>query len=50
MAITFPDPKIYRTNDIDMEIYELGEGFPVILAHGFPELAYSWRFQMPALA
>ncbi|MBW1814143.1 MAG: alpha/beta hydrolase [Deltaproteobacteria bacterium] len=50
MAITFPDPKIYQTNDINMEVYELGEGFPVILAHGFPELAYSWRFQIPALA
>jgi len=50
MAIAFPDPKIYRTNEINMEVYELGKGFPVILAHGFPELAYSWRFQMPALA
>jgi pimeloyl-ACP methyl ester carboxylesterase len=50
MAIVFPDPKIYRTNEISMEVYELGKGFPVILAHGFPELAYSWRFQMPALA
>jgi pimeloyl-ACP methyl ester carboxylesterase len=26
-----------------------GEGPPVILAHGFPELAYSWRRQVPAL-
>jgi pimeloyl-ACP methyl ester carboxylesterase len=50
MAIAFPDPKIYRTNEINVEVYELGKGFPVILAHGFPELAYSWRFQMPALA
>ncbi|MGH2684361.1 MAG: alpha/beta hydrolase, partial [Actinomycetota bacterium] len=23
---------------------------PVVLAHGFPELAYSWRHQVPALA
>ena len=50
MTIAFPDPRIYRTGEINMEVYELGEGFPVILAHGFPELAYSWRFQMPALA
>jgi len=50
MAILFPDPKMYRTNDIDMEVFEQGEGFPVILAHGFPELAYSWRFQIPVLA
>jgi pimeloyl-ACP methyl ester carboxylesterase len=50
MALTFPDPKIYRTNDINMEVFEMGEGFPLILAHGFPELAYSWRFQIPVLA
>jgi pimeloyl-ACP methyl ester carboxylesterase len=50
MAIAFPDPKIIKTNDINIEVFEQGEGFPVILAHGFPELAYSWRFQIPALA
>jgi len=50
MAIAFPDPKMYRLGDIDMEVFELGEGYPVILAHGFPELAYSWRLQIPALA
>jgi pimeloyl-ACP methyl ester carboxylesterase len=50
MAIAFPQPKICRSNGIDMEVFELGQGFPVILAHGFPELAYSWRFQLPALA
>lgn len=50
MAISFPDPKIAKTNNINMEIFEQGKGFPVILAHGFPELAYSWRFQIPALS
>ena len=25
-------------------------GQPVVLCHGFPELAYSWRHQLPALA
>lgn len=50
MTISFPDPKMIQTNGINMEIFEQGEGFPVILAHGFPELAYSWRFQVPALA
>ncbi|MDH4074071.1 MAG: alpha/beta hydrolase, partial [Gammaproteobacteria bacterium] len=29
---------------------ELGDGPPVVLIHGFPELAYSWRHQLPALA
>lgn len=50
MNIKFPEPKIYRVNEINMEIFEQGEGFPLILAHGFPELAYSWRFQIPVLA
>ena len=26
------------------------DGLPVVLCHGFPELAYSWRYQLPALA
>ena len=50
MPIEFPDHNIIQTNGINMEVFEQGEGFPVILAHGFPELAYSWRFQIPALA
>ena len=27
----------------------MGSGKPIILIHGFPELAFSWRRQMPAL-
>jgi pimeloyl-ACP methyl ester carboxylesterase len=36
--------------DIELNVAELGEGRPVILCHGFPELAYSWRHQLPVLA
>lgn len=32
-----------------MAVHELGAGPPVILLHGFPELAFSWRHQLPAL-
>jgi pimeloyl-ACP methyl ester carboxylesterase len=39
-----------RTNGIDMHIAEAGSGPPVIMCHGFPELWYSWRHQLPALA
>jgi len=46
----FPEPKYVETNGIRMAYYEQGEGFPVIFSHGFPELAYSWRYQMKALA
>jgi|HubBroStandDraft_1064217.scaffolds.fasta_scaffold00453_15 pimeloyl-ACP methyl ester carboxylesterase len=38
-------------NGIEFEISTLGEGDRLALClHGFPELAYSWRFQMPLLA
>lgn len=46
----FPAPRIVQSNGLDMAVYEQGQGSPVILLHGFPELAYSWRHQLPALA
>ncbi len=45
-----PEPFFVETNGIRMAVYEQGEGFPVVFSHGFPELAYSWRYQLPALA
>jgi pimeloyl-ACP methyl ester carboxylesterase len=38
------------TNGIKMHIAEAGQGPLVLLLHGFPELWYSWRHQLPALA
>jgi len=46
----FPAPRRVPANDIELAVYESGEGVPVVLCHGFPELAYSWRYQLPALA
>ena len=46
----FPEPQFIDTNSIRMAVYEQGEGPAIILLHGFPELAYSWRHQLPALA
>ena len=46
----FPAPFFIKTNGIRMAVYEQGAGPAVILLHGFPELAYSWRHQLPALA
>ena len=37
-------------NGIRLAVYEQGEGPAVVLLHGFPELAFSWRHQLPALA
>jgi pimeloyl-ACP methyl ester carboxylesterase len=46
----FPEPRRVDTGDIRMAVHESGTGRPVILVHGFPELAFSWRHQLPALA
>ncbi|HEX3910895.1 MAG TPA: alpha/beta hydrolase [Solirubrobacteraceae bacterium] len=38
------------TNGIELSVQEEGEGPLVVLCHGFPELSYSWRHQLPALS
>jgi pimeloyl-ACP methyl ester carboxylesterase len=38
------------TNGVQLSVTEDGSGPAVVLCHGFPELAYSWRHQIPALA
>ncbi len=38
---------------IQLAVHELGDGGDrpaVVFSHGFPELAYSWRYQLPAVA
>jgi pimeloyl-ACP methyl ester carboxylesterase len=49
--LDMPTPKMVKTNGIDMAVYEAGpkDGVPVVLCHGFPELAFSWRYQIKAL-
>jgi pimeloyl-ACP methyl ester carboxylesterase len=37
-------------NGIHLHFVEQGEGPLVVLCHGFPELWYSWRHQLPALS
>jgi pimeloyl-ACP methyl ester carboxylesterase len=37
------------TNGIELQVLDQGEGPLVVLCHGFPELAFSWRRQLPAL-
>jgi pimeloyl-ACP methyl ester carboxylesterase len=46
----FPEPAAVNVGDIDLAVHQLGEGPPIVLVHGFPELAYSWRHQIPVLA
>ena len=35
---------------IALSVHEQGNGPAVVFSHGFPELAYSWRYQLPAIA
>jgi pimeloyl-ACP methyl ester carboxylesterase len=47
----FPPPRrIDLATGIALSVHEAGQGPAVVLCHGFPELAWSWRHQLPALA
>jgi pimeloyl-ACP methyl ester carboxylesterase len=50
----FPTPTIHTVREgaepIRLAVHEQGEGPAVVFSHGFPELAYSWRYQLPATA
>src|ERR1700692_4373314 len=41
--------RFIQVNGIKMHIAEQGEGPLIVLAHGWPELWYSWRHVLPAL-
>jgi pimeloyl-ACP methyl ester carboxylesterase len=46
----FPAARMIETNGVKLAVHEAGQGgIPLLLAHGWPELAYSWRYQIPAL-
>ena len=49
-AVTTIARRIAETNGIRLAYDEAGAGPLVLLVHGWPELAYSWRNQIPALA
>jgi len=49
----FPKPTLISVNGVELEVFEAGRenaGKPIVLCHGWPEHAFSWRYQMPALA
>ncbi|MCG2589899.1 alpha/beta fold hydrolase [Rhodohalobacter sulfatireducens] len=48
----FPKPTMIPVNGIELEVFEAGEqnaGKPIVLCHGWPEHAFTWRHQVPAL-
>ena len=50
----FPERRMHTVRDgadpIQLAVHEQGQGPAVVFSHGFPELAYSWRHQLPAVA
>lgn len=48
----FPKPTMIPINGIELEVFEAGQqnaGKPIVLCHGWPEHAFTWRHQIPAL-
>ena len=48
----FPKPTFVPINGVVLEVFEAGRqngGNPIVLCHGWPEHAFSWRNQCPAL-
>jgi pimeloyl-ACP methyl ester carboxylesterase len=51
--LDFPTPTLIPVNGVQLEVFEAGQehaGDAIVLCHGWPEHAYSWRHQIPALA
>ncbi|MEJ2626209.1 MAG: alpha/beta hydrolase [Pseudolabrys sp.] len=51
-TIAFPESTLVSVNGVELEVFEVGRenaGKPIVLCHGWPEHAFSWRYQIPAL-
>jgi len=51
-TIGFPQSSIIPFNGIKLEVFEAGQhnaGNPIVLCHGWPEHAFTWRHQIPEL-
>lgn len=48
----FPTSTLISVNGVKLEVYEAGQknkGKPIVLCHGWPEHAFSWRYQVTPL-
>lgn len=51
-TMDFPKATLIPVNGVELEVFEAGRenrGRPIVLCHGWPEHAYSWRRQVPGL-
>lgn len=47
---SFPKAQMIETNGVTLEVFVAGtKGKPIVLCHGWPEHAYSWRYQIAPL-
>ena len=49
-AAVMPPVRMVKANGINLAVHEAGSGPAIVLLHGFPGLAFTWRHQIPALA
>ncbi|TNF85833.1 MAG: alpha/beta hydrolase, partial [Gammaproteobacteria bacterium] len=51
MKTAFPESELIPINGIELEVFSAGprDGVPIVLCHGWPEHAFSWRHQVPML-
>lgn len=48
-GVFMPPLRFIQSNGIRLAVYEEGSGPAIVLLHGFPGLAFTWRHQIPAL-
>lgn len=51
-STVFPEPTLITVDGVVLEVFEAGRenaGRPIVLCHGWPDLAFTWRHQVPAL-
>ncbi|MEZ5920532.1 MAG: alpha/beta hydrolase [Parvularculaceae bacterium] len=46
----FPEKRVVKAGGVNLAVYEAGDGPPVLFVHGWPEIAYSWKNQIGAVA
>jgi len=52
LTTDFPTATLVAVNGVELEVFEAGQhnaGKPIVLCHGWPDLAFTWRYQVPAL-
>ena len=49
--LEFPEPRLVQAGDVTFSVHEAGpeDGLPLLLLHGWPELAFSWAPMVQAL-